>query len=536
MLTQESGIHPDLVTARGYRTVSDKAELKRLGFSPKQQNVPALLIPIYSPTGEVKLYQSRPDTPRLNDKGKPVKYETPAGSHMSLDVHPLAKGRAADPKTPLWITEGVKKGDALVTHGLCAVALIGVWNFRGTNDKGGKTALPEWEFIALNDRQVYIVFDSDVMTKRGAEAALVRLKAMLEHKGAKVKVIYLPDAADSSKRGVDDYLAAGHSVDELMVLATTNVRSVQAAASGERVGPYLIQNGMICQEKDTRDGPVTTALCNFSARITEERERDDGVERTLTLVLNGTLATGQTLPSAEVTAAQFAGLGWAVSEWGSRAVVHAGQGTKDHLRAALQMLSGDVPRRTTYAHLGWREVDGRMVYLHAGGTLDAMPLVSDGSVVAQIQVEAPGGLEAFVLSKAPTDGELQRAVRASLSALDLAPDPITVPLLGMTYRAVLGGVDFGAHLAGQTGAGKSELASVMQQHYGAGLDSRHLPGSWSSTANALEGLAFAGKDVLIVVDDFAPEGSSYDIQRYHATAARLFRGAGQQRRPWTYAG
>ena len=225
MLSKESGIKPDLVKARGYRTVTDAAELKKLGFSPKQQNVPALLIPIYSPTGEVKLYQSRPDTPRLNDKGKPVKYETPAGSHMSLDMHPSLKGRAADPKTPLWITEGIKKGDALVTHGLCAVALIGVWNWRGTNGDGGKAALPEWEFIALNGRDVFIVFDSDVMSKKEVATALERLKAMLEHKGAKVKVIYLPDADDGAKQGVDDYLAAGHSVDDLIRLATSELKS-----------------------------------------------------------------------------------------------------------------------------------------------------------------------------------------------------------------------------------------------------------------------------------------------------------------------
>ncbi len=224
MLTEESGIHPDLVSARGYHTVSDAAELKRLGFSPKQQNVPALVIPIFSPTGEVKLYQSRPDAPRLDDKGKPVKYETPAGSRMALDVHPLAKGKLADPHMPLFVTEGIKKGDALVSHGLCAVGLIGVWNWRGTNEQGGKTALPEWEFIALNDRPVYIVFDSDVMSKKEVAGALVRLKAMLEHKGAKVKVIYLPDAENGSKQGVDDYLAAGHSAGDLIGLATSELK------------------------------------------------------------------------------------------------------------------------------------------------------------------------------------------------------------------------------------------------------------------------------------------------------------------------
>lgn len=262
-----------------------------------------------------------------------------------------------------------------------------------------------------------------------------------------------------------------------------------------------------------------TPLCNFSARIVEERVRDDGVERTLTFILTGTLESGRALSEVEVNAAQFGGMGWAVSEWGTQAVVYAGQGTKDHLRAAIQMLSGDVPRRTTYTHLGWREVEGHKIYLHAGGVIapNAPP---------NVQVEPPQGLEGFVLPQPPSGDELRSAVRASLNVLNLAPDTVTVPLLGMAYRSLFGSVDFGGHLSGQTGAGKSELAAVMQQHFGSGLDARHLPGSWSSTANALEGLAFGGKDVLVTIDDFAPEGSSHEIQRYHATAARLFRAQG----------
>jgi hypothetical protein len=193
MLERASGISAEVIEARGYETVMSKAVLRQRGFGTAQQTVPALLIPIYSPTGDVVLYQARPDTPRIS-KGKPVKYETPSGSSMALDMHPFAKDKAGDPNTPLFITEGIKKGDALVTHRLCAVALIGVWNFRGRNEHGGKVALPEWEFIALNGRDCYIVFDSDVMSKKPVHAALVRLKAMLEHREAKVKLIYLPES------------------------------------------------------------------------------------------------------------------------------------------------------------------------------------------------------------------------------------------------------------------------------------------------------------------------------------------------------
>jgi len=47
-----------------------------------------------------------------------------------------------------------------------------------------------------------------------------------------------------------------------------------------------------------------------------------------------------------------------------------------------------------------------------------------------------------------------------------------------------------------------------------------------STNNALERLAFEAKDCLLVIDDFAPKGSTLDIARLHAAADRVFRGAG----------
>ena len=71
ILLEESGIHPRLIVGRGYRTVDTKAEPGRLGFSHSLRNVPGLLVPIYGPTGEVVLYQSRPDEPRIDKRGRP---------------------------------------------------------------------------------------------------------------------------------------------------------------------------------------------------------------------------------------------------------------------------------------------------------------------------------------------------------------------------------------------------------------------------------------------------------------------------------
>lgn len=224
MLLEESGITQEIIETRGYRTLEKKADLKRLGFSDSQRNVPGLLIPIYSPAGEIVTYQYRPDLPRVGNNGKPVKYETPSGGRTALDILPYMRGSLDAPAVPLWLSEGIKKIDSLTSRGLCAIGLLGVWNFRGTNGKGGKVALPEWEYVALNDRRVYIVFDSDIMLKPGVHAALSRLVPFLGSRGADVAVIYLPSGESGAKQGVDDYLVAGHSVDDLLGLATTTLR------------------------------------------------------------------------------------------------------------------------------------------------------------------------------------------------------------------------------------------------------------------------------------------------------------------------
>jgi hypothetical protein len=188
-LIEESGIVPEVVAARGYRSVIARAELRRLGFGDAQCRVPALLIPIFGVAGEIAGYQIRADDPRIVS-GKPLKYETPRGMRMALDVPPGARLSLGDPKTPLFITEGARKADAAVSQGLCCIGLLGVWSWRGTNEWGGKTALADWESVALNDRKVYVVFDSDVTVKPAVHTALVRLtrvrvtsrpRAVMEH-------------------------------------------------------------------------------------------------------------------------------------------------------------------------------------------------------------------------------------------------------------------------------------------------------------------------------------------------------------------
>lgn len=154
-LLRASAIAPEVAQARGYRGVTKAATLERLGFGWRQCRMPGLLIPIYTFDDTPALYQYRPDEPRIRD-GKLVKYETPGGERLVLDIPRSIRPLLADPAVPLIVTEGSRKADSAVSHGLCAIALIGVWGWRGTNEHGGKVALAAWERIALNGRSVYL--------------------------------------------------------------------------------------------------------------------------------------------------------------------------------------------------------------------------------------------------------------------------------------------------------------------------------------------------------------------------------------------
>jgi len=237
MLHVESAIDDDIIKKRGYFTITTSAEAHNLGFNwPQARQVdaahPALIIPYYKSDGTNSLHCMRPDNPRvIDDKKKKklpdgtypqkvFKYEMPKGVGNVLDSHPAIIPSLGDPKVPLFFTEGAKKADSLISHGYLAINLNGVWGWRGTGSQTqGKTALPDFEDIALNGRTCYLLFDSDVRTNDHVKQALRRFRSYLMSKDAEVIPIRLPPTTNG-KTGIDDYFAAGNTAVDLDALIT----------------------------------------------------------------------------------------------------------------------------------------------------------------------------------------------------------------------------------------------------------------------------------------------------------------------------
>lgn len=279
--------------------------------------------------------------------------------------------------------------------------------------------------------------------------------------------------------------------------------------------PYMSNERGLWYFKQGADGRTPILLANFAARIVADVVIDDGTETQRAFRIEADVR-GQT-KTVTVSANQFAAMNWPTEHLGAQAIVYPNQ--KDHARVAIQVLSKNPPEQRRYQHTGWRELDGDRVYIHAGGAIGKRG-------AKDVDTQFSPQMSHYLLPNPSRKPDIVAAVRDSLGMLDIAPDTVTFPIYAAIWRAILGGAAFSLHLSGLTGTGKSQLAALAQQHFGSGMDAQHLPASWTSTANALEGLAFQAKDTLLCVDDFVPLGNASDQQRLHRDADRLLRAQG----------
>jgi hypothetical protein len=404
-------------------------------------------------------------------------------------------------------------------------------------------------------------------------------KSALSYDGIKAKLLEIIEKQDLSDEGIDSFMNLAREAGRLDDSGQAKIEgaikdkvSKHKMLSWQRFKKVMDESAKAHQAEtlnledipkyrktaagmllNTEDGGVL--ISNFAAEIIADIKADDGAEITRLYELEAELA-GRFF-RFEVPAEKFEECRWKDREIGARAIITTGNSMKSHLTNAIKYCS-DPDEKLLYSHAGWRNFGNGMGFLHNEGALSQVSQVetrdfiylthrwlssgpawqavlethkkriSQVSQVSQEKIQASvrftGSLQHYLF---PSErGNLKSAIRASLKVLDLTHDVVTVPLYCGVWRSVLGEVDFGEHLSGQTGWGKSELCALIQQHFGPSMTSHRLPGSWESTENSLEMLLFQAKDVVVVVDDFKPKGSKADQERLHAKADRVFRQIG----------
>jgi hypothetical protein len=299
---------------------------------------------------------------------------------------------------------------------------------------------------------------------------------------------------------------------------------------GEPGSQYRETPTGIVWDRPTREGVEEVPLTNFLARVVAEVHRDDGMTVTKEFEVEAKLGNQQITFTVPVS--QFAAMAWPAANLGVRGILYPGASIKDHARAAIQFLSGEVPVRTIFGHLGWRELpEIGWVYLFPGGFISSRspdwPLWPHWPL-SRVEVDLACGEKKIALPSPPTATEAVAAIRAVVRLLELGPARLMFPLVAGVFRVAIHNVDFALFLYGITGVFKTQLAALQQSFWGKELDAAHLPGSWSSTANSLEKLAYVFSNAVFVIDDFCPVGSAADQQRMYRELDRVLRALGNQ--------
>jgi hypothetical protein len=382
---------------------------------------------------------------------------------------------------------------------------------------GGVTAawLPEYSTALSGSADVVLLVEDDE-TKRDrwdrVAAAIARI--------ATVRVLKASTwtAAGGTRAKLEQLVAAAPAWSSPSTAEASSSTSAPALPYAEDAsGLYHLRT------RAGKGGAVTERelLCNFSARIVAEVEKDDGSDggeprrwRKIEVKV-----AGQPSPQrVDVERERFDSIAWSSAVRG--AILEPGRNVRELVRHAIEKLSAGAPWRRVHTHTGWIKLeDGSRVYLSAGAVIGA------SGPVEGLGVELDR-LRRFELPPPPSGEDLVRAVRASLEFTSAGPEAVTVPIYCAVWRSTWDAPDFGLWLSGQTESGKSELAALAQRHFGAGMVRLKLPETWTSSPPALEESFFRAKDALLVLDDFKPTGDAKADAELHAKGEKVVRSIG----------
>ena len=281
---------------------------------------------------------------------------------------------------------------------------------------------------------------------------------------------------------------------------------------------YKIENGCLCEIRQTAKRVYERKLCNFAPWIVSEITVDDGVETSTRIRLAGVHESGRTLPEIEIAAEELGNFNWLHKHWGIDCILETGPGVKDSIRYAIQTTAPEAERQTVYTITGWKEINEEYYFLMPGDSERTVSLV--------------GKMQGYTMERNFCVEDATRTLGMLLS--NKIPPEVLLPLLAFTFLTPLNhflklaGYEpkFVVFLVGKTGSRKSSLSAVVLSYFG-NFTGTELPLSFGDTKNSILYHTFALKDVLTCIDDFHP-GSRQEESRMTESAQGIMRGYGDR--------
>jgi RecA-family ATPase len=191
-----SAVNPEFESMPGLIIPYSDSLGRPLTFTRNSRQLPFCRVRYFRPTGFL--------LPKGRKYDQPADSGTPPYFPRSYDWARIERGEIKS----LVITEGEKKAIALCSVGIPTLAIGGVWNFA----ESGASLHSDITAVATKCSDIYIAFDSDIVTNTKVELAEWRLAGQLALLGARVHPVRIPPSGQldengrPKKVGADDYL------------------------------------------------------------------------------------------------------------------------------------------------------------------------------------------------------------------------------------------------------------------------------------------------------------------------------------------
>lgn len=501
--------------------------------APKQQRRIVKTYPYVDKDGkllfEVVRYEPKSFVQRRPDPEHPGKWIW-QGSDVQVLYRLPEVYKAIEAGEYVCIAEGEKDAETLVRLGYC-----------GTTNAKGANKWREVHTEELQGAKVLLFADNDgagIKHIKAVGAALAKVAKSVGYVFLKDVWPEMPDKGDVSDLAEKFGDEKAKELIELAIRKASSGQSVNAQAKTpleqaqmhddteagklfSQVHGYTAKDGCICQF--TSDGGMKP-LCTFTAIPRSVVTKDDGISLSTGFDIEGWDRDGRKLGTVWVNGTSFNRMDWVLDSWGFKANIMPGTAVKDKLRYAISEVGAmSAKRKTLYIHTGWRRIDGKDYFLHAGGAI--------GSEEVSVQLE--GKLGAYDMS-APKEIGWVDACKKSLSLMEVMDSRAAIALLGMMYLAPMcslleaAGIAprFALYLLGATQTRKTTAALLAMSHFGRFNAQDKIPASFTDTANSIQRSAFLLKDMPILVDDYFPVGSVQARRKMEETAQSLSRSFG----------
>jgi hypothetical protein len=245
------GLTDEVIASSHITIVSGEQAIAELGFSIGRCT--SERIPYHDLDGsflktDTNMMAVRYRPHKVLSEGQKGKYLSPRGSGSAAYL-PQVPGinwaeLAHDATSPLFVTEGEYKALKACVAGFPTVGLGGVNMTKGKHGIVGPLNKFVWE-----SRKVYIVFDCDEEStphapfKPQVDKALTQFCAMLSLYRAEVYVLYLartPQWSAGQKMGLDDYIEAGGTLEDLVGTQSTPTTEPQLAKMMDKYAIALV--------------------------------------------------------------------------------------------------------------------------------------------------------------------------------------------------------------------------------------------------------------------------------------------------------